>query len=170
MRRSAQLTRRQVKYAVSGLDRYQIVFCAERAYDTPCPNFMSLKFSAIEITLTRRVARVHGTFPLDMVEEVWTDASVAHSTLRERVPAGTALPADGSDGCHLSGPYGLCLVDDGRARRSMARPTTNDNITVNDDDVFWLLRQRDAVPPSSQALPVAVNLECSVVALRSDMH
>ena len=47
---------------------------------------------------------------IDMVEKVRTDASVAHSTLRERAPAGTALPADGSDGS-------LGLVDDGRARR-----------------------------------------------------
>ena len=54
-----------------------------------------------------RVARVHGTFALHMVEKVRTEPSVAHSTLRERVPAGTALPADGSDGC-------LGLVDDGR--------------------------------------------------------
>ena len=67
-----------------------------------------------------------------MVEKVRTEPSAAHSTLQERVPAGTALPADGSDGC-------LALVDDGRARRldgatDDRRPI--DNITVYDDDVF----------------------------------
>ena len=37
-----------------------------------------------------RVARVGGTFALHMVEKVWTDASIAHSTLQERVPAGAS--------------------------------------------------------------------------------
>ena len=65
-----------------------------------------------------------------MVEKVRTDASVAHSTLRERVPAGTALPADGSDGC-------LGLMDNGRARRlDGATDDGRHNITVYDDAVF----------------------------------
>ena len=52
----------------------------------------------------------YGKYAMKIVEKVWTEPSAAHSTLRERVPAGTALPADGSDGS-------LGLVDDGRARR-----------------------------------------------------
>ena len=59
---------------------------------------------------SRRVAPVYGSLALHMVEKVRTEPSAAHSTLRERVPAGTVLPADGSDGC-------LGLMDDGRARR-----------------------------------------------------
>ena len=63
-----------------------------------------------------------------MVEKDRTDASAAHSTLRERV---VRVPADGSDG-----PLGL--VDDGRARRLDGgwrdrRATTNGNITLYDD-------------------------------------
>ena len=47
---------------------------------------------------------------MQMVEKVRTDASAVHSTLRERLPVGMALPDDGSDSC-------LGFVDDSRARR-----------------------------------------------------
>ena len=65
-----------------------------------------------------------------MVEKVRTEPSAAHSTLRERVPAGTALPTDGSDGC----VWALWTMAEHVG--SMARPTTDDNITVYDDAVF----------------------------------
>ena len=98
---------------------------------------------------------------MQMVEKVRTDASAAHSTLRERLPAGTALPADGSDGC-------LGLVDNDRARRLDG--ATDDNITLYDDAVWTLCfatarrRRRACVPPRP-----CLYLECSVTAL-TDIH
>ena len=65
-----------------------------------------------------------------MVEKDRTDASVAHSTLRERVPAGTALPP------LMAATAVWALWTTAEHVGSMARPTTDDNITVYDDDVF----------------------------------
>ena len=64
------------------------------------------------------------------IEKVWTDASVAHSTLRERVLAGT-------ERCPLMAATAVwALWTTAEHVSSMARPTTDDNITVYDDAVF----------------------------------
>ena len=65
-----------------------------------------------------------------MVEKVRTEPSAAHSTLRERVPAGMALPTV------MAATAVWALWTTAEHVSSMARPTTDDNITVYDDAVF----------------------------------
>ena len=69
-----------------------------------------------------------------MVEKDRTDASAAHSTLRERVQLRVRVPRPLMAATALD----LGLVDDGRARRLDGgwrdrRATTNGNITLYDD-------------------------------------
>ena len=93
-----------------------------------------------------------------MVEKVRTDANFAHSTLRERVPAGTVLPAGGAER-RLSACLGL--VDDGQKHvGSMARPTTDDNITLYDDAVFCDSERLKTCVWTRQALPALGMLGC----------
>ena len=62
------------------------------------------------------------------------------------MPAGMALPADGSDGC-------LGLWTTAEHVGSMARPTTDDNITVYDDAALSDSETQKTCVWTRQALP-----------------
>ena len=103
---------------------------------------------------------------MHMVEKVRTEPSAAHSTLRERVPAGTGHGAGRCPLIMAATPTAVwALWTTAEHVGSMARPTTADNITLYDDVVFCDTSERVAVDvcvdPAPAGLVCSCILECS---------